>query len=261
MKIQPIIKTKGSKWQSREFIISSFPENYDQMTYIEPFCSSASIFLNKTPSQTEVLSDTDEGLICILKCLRDESKEFISRIKRTKCSERAFKIALNKSQSEFDDYFEKGINEYILRKMSRNGLKKKFACSEKFMDESENAWEEELEKLHETSERIKNSIILCKDFVDVIKAWDEEGTLFYLDPPTLRSVGLEESPEPYELSVEDHMNLINLAKNARAKVVISGHSCPLYNRSFKNWKCKKNPTSANKTKSKDNKIECIWYNY
>ena len=97
------------------------------MTYVEPFCSGAAILLNKNPSETEVICDIDDGIVAMFKGIRDEPKEFISRIKRTKYSERAFKIAFNKSQNEFEDYLDKAVNEYILRKMSRGGLKKVFA--------------------------------------------------------------------------------------------------------------------------------------
>ncbi len=235
MMIKPPIKTHGSKWNLREFVISHFPENYDQMTYVEPFCGGAVILLNKQISVTEVICDSDQGIIAVFKALRDEPKEFITRIKRTVYSERSFKIASNKSLTEFEDYIDHAVNEYILRRMSRGGAKKSFAMSEELVDP--NAWEVMADKLEEISERVKNATVLCKNFVDIIKAWDEESTLFYLDPPALSSS--TEVAEPHEMTVEDHMNLIHLAKNARGKVIISGYSCPLYNRSFKNWKCKR----------------------
>jgi len=261
MKMRPPIKNKGEKWQLREFIISNFPENYEQMTYVEPFCAGATIFLNKNPSKTEIICDSDEGIVSILKAIRDEPKEFIARIKRTKYSERAFKIAFNRSQSEFEDYIDKAINEYILRKMSRNGFKKNFAWSDKLANETADAWETTTDKLQEISDRLKNTTVICKNYVKIIKAWDEENSLFYLDPPALRSIEIEDSLEEYELSVEEHMNLIHLAKNSRAKVIISGYSCPLYNRSFKNWKCKKKTLPETQVKTKNRRVECVWINY
>lgn len=253
--MKPPIKTQGTKWHLREFILSHFPENYEQMTYVEPFCAGGVIFLNKLPSTTEVISDSDHGVIAVLKALRDEPKEFISRIKRTKYSERSFKIAFNKSQNDFEDYIDQAVNEYILRRMSRAGLKKSFTMSEELTDPD--AWDTMADKLEEVSERIKDTTILCKNFVDILKSWDEEDTFFYLDPPALSSA---EPIESYELTVEDHMNLIHLAKNARGKVMISGFSSPLYNRSFKTWKCKKKPITP-AAKLKDKRVECVWINY
>lgn len=259
-KIRPPIKTPEGKWHLKDFIISNFPEGYEKMTYVEPFCAGATIFLNKNKSDTEILCDLDQGISSLFKAIRDEPKEFISRIKRTKYSERAFKIAFNKSQSEFEDYIDRAVNEYILRKMSRGGKKKTFAWSEKMADETANEWEEMTDKLSEISDRIQDTTILCNDFVEIIKVWDENETFFYLDPPALRSIPLEETAAEYELSVEDHMNLIHLAKNAKGKVMISGYSCPLYNRSFKSWKCKKK-TSTTTSQTKSKHVDCVWVNY
>lgn len=267
-RIRPPVKTHGGKWYLKDFVISHFPENYEQMTYVEPFCAGASVFLNKKPSVVEVISDIDDGVVAVFKALRDEPREFINRVKRTTYSERAFKIALNKSEQAFDDYFEQAINEYILRRMSRGGLKKAFAWSDRMRGGKPgdiNAWETMLEQLSIISERIQQATIVCKDFTEVLKAWDEENTLFYLDPPYLHSTRSEGSTELYEheLTVEDHMNMIHLAKNARGKVIISGYSSPLYNRSLKNWKCKKKTVAnhSSQAKNKERRIECLWFNY
>ncbi len=267
-KIRPPIKTHGGKWYLKDFIISNFPENYEQMTYVEPFCAGASVFLNKIRSAIEVISDIDDGVVAVFKALRDEPKEFIARLKRTKYSERAFKIALNKSKEEFEDYIDKAINEYIVRRMSRGGLKKAFAWSDRLRGGQPgdvNAWETMLDQLESISERVQSTSILHKDFTEMMKIWDEPNTLFYLDPPYLHSTRTEGSTELYEheMSVEDHMNLLHLAKNARSKVIISGYSSPLYNRSLKNWKCKKKsvPNHSSQAKSKERRIECVWFNY
>lgn len=255
MKIRPPIKISKGKWHLKEFIISNFPENYEQMTYVEPFCSGGTIFLNKNKSNTEVICDIDQGITSVFKALRDEPKEFYSRIKRTKYSERSFKIASNKSHQEFEDYIDRAVNEYILRRMSRGGMKKSFVWSEELQEsEDSEVWANIIAKLEEVSARVQDATILCKNFVDIMKAWDEENTLFYLDPPALKSV---EENNTTEFSVEDHMNLIHFAKNARGKVIVSASSSPLYNRSFKNWKCKKKTS----VKTKEKKVDCLWFNY
>ena len=255
-KFKPPIKCVGDKWHLKDFIISHLPENYEQMIYVEPFCSGGTIFLNKNASVTEVISDIDEGIICVFKAIRDEPKEFFSRIKRATYTERSFKLALGKAQHEFEDYIDKAFNEYVLRRMSRAGSKKSFSWTQHNEDEinDDAAWATLSEKIEEMSTRLTNTTILCKNFVEIMKFWDETETVFYLDPPELKSI--ETDSQPFEMSVDDHMNMIHLAKNSKGKVIISGFSCPLYNRSLKNWKCKKKP-NQNKTK----KVECVWINY
>lgn len=265
-KIRPAVKTHGGKFYLAAWIVENFPESYETMTYCEPFCAGASVFLNKNPSPEEVLCDIDDGIICVLKALRDEPKEFINRIKRIKYSDRSFKLALNKT--EFKDYIDQGINEYVLRRMSRGGLKKAFAWSERLRGGKPgdmNAWQTMIKELPTIANRLKNTSIFCQDFIGVIKTWDEENTLFYLDPPYLHSTRNESATDTYEheMTVEDHMNLLHLAKNARGKIAISGYSSPLYNRTLKNWRCKKrnvaNHSGQNKVKEK--RVEFLWMNY
>jgi DNA adenine methylase len=67
----------------------------------------------------------------------------------------------------------------------------------------------------------------------------------------------------HEMTADDHVNLLNLIKNARGKVIISGYSCPLYNRTLKGWKIKKKIVSNNagQGKVKEKRTECLWLNY
>lgn len=269
-KLRPPVKTHGGKYYLMPWIVSNFPENYQELVYVEPFCAGASVFLNKVPATLEVISDIDEGVIAIFKALRDESKEFINRIKRIKYTERTFDCALSKSGKDgaFEDYIDKAVNEYVLRRMSRGGLKKAFAWSERKRGGQPgdvNAWETMVDQLDGIAERVKDTTILHKGFTEVMKAWDETNTLFYLDPPYLPSTRAEGSTELYEheLSIDDHMNLLHLAKNARGKVIISGYSSPLYNRNLKNWKCKKKNVAnhSSQSKTKERRLEVLWMNY
>lgn len=267
-KLRPPVKTHGGKFYLCGWIIENFPENYQELTYCEPMCAGASVFLNKEPASHEVINDIDRGLICVYKAMRDEPKEFIDRLKRVKYTELAFKKALHQAGESFDDYIDHAVNEYMLRRMSRGGMKKAFAWSDRLRGGQPgdvNAWETMLAELPRIAERVKNTVILNKSVFDVIKIWDEEDTLMYLDPPYLHETRSDGATNVYEheMSVEDHINLLALAKNCRSKVIISGYSAPLYNRTLKGWKCKKKTVAnhSGQSKTKERRIECIWMNY
>lgn len=253
-KVRPPIKVHGGKYSITNWIVENLPEDYEDLTYCEPFCAGASVLLNKNPSCDEVINDIDSGITSIFKALRDEPQEFINRIKRTRYTERAFKMAQNRSEKPFDDYVDNAINEYVMRRMSRGGLKRTFATKGVELDTAN--WESNVSSLPLIAERIENINIFNKSFIDVMKVWDEENTIFYLDPPALQSTRSQNSSQENDLSVEDHMNMLQLAKNARGKVMISGFASPLYNRSLKEWKCKKKEAVA-----KEKRVECIWTNY
>lgn len=268
-KLRPAVKTHGGKYYLKDFIISNFPENYSELNYVELMCAGASVFLNKKPSKEEIINDLDTGIICVLKSLRDEHKEFIDRIKRIRYTERTFKMAKKRSEEKsFDDYVDQGVNEYMLRRMSRGGMKKTFAWSERLRGGKPgdlNSWETIIEELPLIAQRIKDTTILNKNALEIFKVLDEEDTLFYIDPPYLPNTREKNSKSIYdhEMTVEDHINLLQLLKNARGKVVISGYSSPLYNRTLKGWKVKKKnvANNAGQGKVKEKRTEVIWLNY
>ena len=267
-KLRPPIKTHGGKFYLSNWIIGNFPKSYEEMNYCEPFSGGASVFLNKTPSPEETIADIDKGVISVFKALRDEPKEFISRLRRTKYAETTFKFHLKKSQTEFKDYIDHAVNEYILRRMSRGGLKKAFAWSERLRGGQPgdlNAWKTMLTLLSDIAARIKGINIVCAHFDQVVKNWDEDNVLTYLDPPYLHSTRSETATDAYEheLTVEDHIRLLNMIKNARGKVIISGYSSPLYKKMLEWWIFRKKDVAnhSSQSKSKQRRVECIWMNY
>lgn len=266
--IRPAIKIHGGKYYLSDFVVSHFPEGYEGLTYCEPMCGGASVFLNKERSTNEVISDIDLGLVRIYKSLRDEPKEFVDRLKRLKYNEQTFAAAAERAGSEFADYLDHAVNEYTLRRMSRGGMKKAFAWSERQRGGQPgdvNAWETMLRLLPRIAERMKDTTILNESVFEVIKFWDDESTLIYLDPPYMPETRAEGSTQVYEheLTVEDHIDLLTLAKGCKGKVLISGYASPLYNRMLKGWKVRKKemPNHAGQSKKKERRVEVLWMNY
>ena len=272
MPIRPPVKIHGGKFYLNKWVIEQFPQNYKELVYVEPFCGGISVLLNKERSEKEVINDTDDGLICLLKSLRDEPKEFIGRLKRVKYCENTFLGAVRKAKNEDEtkDYVDKAVTEFILRRMSRGGMKKAFAWSERLRGGQPgdvNAWETILERLPAIAERLQGVIILCEDFRKVLDVWDEDNSLLYLDPPylpTTRSEGSREIYE-YEMSVEDHISMLNMLKSSRGKILLSGYLSTLYTRMLNKeiWRYKRKSMAAHasQAKTKTRRLEYLWMNY
>ena len=57
-KIRCPFKIHGGKFYLSEWIISHFPENYQNYIYVEPYVGAGSIFINKMPStQMEIINE------------------------------------------------------------------------------------------------------------------------------------------------------------------------------------------------------------
>lgn len=267
MTIRPPFKIHGGKYYLSKWVISNLPKDYEQYNYIEPYLGAGSVFLNKNRSNgEETINDIDPGAIAIFQALRDEAGLFIGRIKRTKYCDATFNKALAKKDAKFTDYMDYAVNEYILRRMSRGGLKKNFAWSNRLRGGQPgdvNAWETMFEYLPLIAEKLKNINIFQKDANQIIRAFNDKNTLLYCDPPYLQDTRTAENAYEYEMTTDDHIALAESIKQFRGKVIISGYSSALYNRIYADWRIikKKIANNASQQKKKPQKTEILWMNY
>jgi len=240
MKIKPPFKADGNKFFLNSWILKYFPKNYEDYTYVEPYCGSASILLNKVKSnspQMEIVNDIDLGIIQIFKALRDEPKYFIKKLNSRTYSERVFNRGLK--AEKFDDYIDHAVCEFVLRKMSRGGLKKSF-------ENNPHVWETAIDNLPEVANRIKGIYIFNKPAVQVISAFDSENTICYVDPPLVE--------ENEKMTTDNHIDLSKILMQFRGKILLSGQPSVLYNRLYQDWKCVKKRNKGQK------KRDCLWLN-
>lgn len=264
--MRPPIKVHGGKYYLCTWIVENFPKNYQDMVYVEPYCGGANVLLNKEPSQEECINDIHLGLIQIFRALRDEPGEFIQRIKRLTYSQKTFDRLKNEEGSEFSDYIDHAINEFSLRRMSRGGLKSHLAWSTRKRGGQPgdvNAWQTIIEELPNIAKRLENVYIMNKPAIEVIKAFNNENVLLYLDPPYLPETRTTVSAYEHEMNTDDHIQLAETVGSFKGKVIISGYPSKLYNRLYGTWTCKKRAIAnhASQQKSKQHKTECIWMNF
>ena len=264
-KIRCPFKIHGGKFYLSEWIISHFPENYQNYIYVEPYVGAGSIFINKMPStQMEIINDIDPGVVQIFKALRDEPDHFIDRLKKIKYSEKVFNRELKKES--FDDYMDHAVREFILRRMSRGGIKKAFGWSERLrggIPGDVNAWKTIIKELPYISDRLKNVKIFNKSAIEVISAFDNENTLIYADPPYPEESRSAKNVYEFEMTNKDHEELAEELMKFRGKAIISGYGCPLFERLYGEWRCVKKKIANHSSQQKSKKImeECLWINF
>lgn len=262
--MRPAFKCHGGKFYLSKWIIENFPENYQNLTYIEPFCGGASVLLNKAPSETEIINDLDEDIVILYRVLRDQKEEFVKKLKKIKYKKANFEAALERK--EFASDLIKAVNELILRRMSRGGLKKAFCWSNRLRGQQPgeiNSWQTIIEQIPKISDRLKDVFIFNKCAIKLLKMFDEDNVLAYIDPPYLPET--RESPNAYkhEMTVDEHVELSEVLNNFKGKVLLSGYPSRLYSRLYKNWTCEKKKivNHASQQKTKPIKVELLWRNY
>lgn len=267
MSIRAPFKIHGGKYYLKKWIIGNFPDDYNEYDYMEPFSGAGNVLLNKTISKEpyrEMLNDIDPGVVAVLRTLRDEPIQFIKKLKTIEYNEKNFNKALKKR--EFGSDLEHAVNEFVLRRMSRGGLKKAFAWSDRERGGQPgdvNAWKTAIDLLPKIADRLKSVLIFNKSAIGLIKAFNYPKMFLYCDPPYVPDSRVSPEAYEYEMTTDDHIHLAEELNSFSGKVVLSGYPSTLYRRLYKTWKCiKKKIVNHSSQKSvKDVKIECIWINF
>lgn len=266
--LRPAFKCHGGKAYLKNWIIENFPKDYEKMVYVEPFAGAASVLFNKKPGPEEVLNDLHPGIIEIFKAIRDQPVEFAKKLKKLSYTNKTFSKALERVESV--DPLVKldfAVNEYTLRRMSRGGMKKAFAWSERLRGGQPgdvNAWETSIDQIGDLSARLQNVYIFCKPAIEVIRAFNKVNTLLYVDPPYMHSTRASKKVyEKFELSDDDHKRLCDSLACFRGKVIISGYDSELYNHYFANWtKVEREIVNhSSQSKVKEYKTEVCYRNF
>jgi len=248
---KPIFKSYHKRSSFLKWVVSHFPENYREMTYVEPFPGSLGAVLFKDKSHVELFGGSDAPVLNIYRSLRNDPGSFIKKLSHYKFCEDTFeKVKKRSCALPKDCYVESSLEEYLLRSMSRSEMKTKFSKV------NFNSWKSCIKNLPLFSSRIKEAFIIESDPLTIIKDFNFSDTLLFCDPPHLYETKKGKTVYQSEMSVNDHISLSHLLNSFKGKVILSGVSSPLYSRMYKSWNLFKS-----KYKNKDGKIEVIWKNF
>lgn len=256
----------GGKYYMAKDIIEVFPKH---KMYVEGFGGAAHILFRKEKSELEVYNDLHSGLYLFFKLLRENNEEFIRRLSLTPYSREEFE---NSKQWMYEeDEIEKARSFYVrtMQSVASNGgwcyAKSK---SRRGMCQSVSRWLGNIEEnLEGAIERLKEVQVENLDILELIKKYDKEDTLFYLDPPYISDTRKQKKSYDYEMTDEQHKELVDTLIGIKGKVVLSGYDHPIYNKLLDNGWSKVVLGEYAKRSQKTNEGELskgkefVWVNY
>ena len=256
----------GGKYYMAKNIIEIFPKH---KMYVEGFGGAAHILFRKEKSELEVYNDLHSGLYLFFKLLRENNEEFIRRLSLTPYSREEFE---NSKQWMYEeDEIEKARKFYVrtMQSVASNGgwcyAKSK---SRRGMCQSVSRWLGNIEEnLEGAIERLKEVQVENLDILELIKKYDKEDTLFYLDPPYISDTRKQKKSYDYEMTDERHKELVDILIEVKGKVVLSGYDHPIYNKLLDNGWSKVVLGEYAKRSQKTNEGELskgkefVWVNY
>lgn len=269
-KLKSPINWYGGKYYMANKIIELFPKHN---TYVEGFGGAGHILLKKAPSNVDVYNDINEGLYLFFKLLRNEEtkNKLVSAIQLSPFSRNEFYECRDNWENQTDE-IEKARMFYVKTMQSFSGVGKSWSYSKntsrrgmsqavsKFLGNVD-------ENMINVIERLREIQIENLDIIELINKYDNEETLFYLDPPYLPETRVSNKVYDNEMQLEKHKELVEKLLSIKGKVVLSGYDNNIYNSlAINGWK-KINIGGYNnrcgdskgiKTKTKE---EYVWINF
>lgn len=240
---RPALRYHGAKWVLSSWIVSCLPADHD--SYIEPFAGSAAVLLNKPRSNLEIYNDLDGDVVNFFQVLREREEELIRAIYWTPFAHAEQQLSLQPTDDPLEAARRFYVRSYLTisgptaqwnsgwrrqKKMSRGrkGESRMKPAALSFM---------ELEHLYQVAERMRGVIIEQADALDLIRRYDHDRAVFYVDPPYVYSTRTRWSGAAYkhEMTDDQHRQMAVVLHKCAGMVVLSGYDSELYRELFAAW--------------------------
>lgn len=233
-----LLKWYGGKSYLAPRIIEHFPEDYESMTYVEPFGGGAAVLCAKNPSHIEVYNDLNGDLVNFFNVLRSDPRGLQVALSLTPYSEEEFVMAgtgRGRSKLEMARQFFVGIAQSF----GGSGRSWSYSVgqSRRGMSQVVSGWLTSIdERLPQVVERLRSVQVMNRRASEVIEKFDGPNALFYFDPPYLPESRVNRQVYAHEMTEEDHVALLSQLLSIRGKAVLSGYRSPLYDRYLSGWR-------------------------
>lgn len=221
----PFAWVGGKNYLAKE-IIALMPEH---KSYIEVFGGALSVFYQKSASKIEVINDINDELINLHLCIRNKPQSLANVLNSMIISRKIFHMLKNKEIKPKNDLERAAFYFYLIStsfgsSMGQFAMSKQRAPKRLCRDFS----------LH--TKRLKNASIENKSFEYILKEYDYNEALFYLDPPYVGTESYYKNTGGFGL--KEHELLCDLLKNIKGKFMLSYNDCDLVRELYKDFNIK-----------------------
>jgi DNA adenine methylase len=255
----------GGKFSHLEWLLPLLPKCHH---YCEPFAGSAAVLLNREPSPVETYNDIDGDVANFFRVLRTEKKELLEAIALTPFSREELCIAISSNGDPISN-LERARRFYIRARQTRTGLAQTSSLgrwanckntSRAGMSGVVSRWVGGLDGLADIADRLLRVQIENRPAIDAIRLYDENETLFYLDPPYVHETRGDANAYGFEMSDTQHRELADVLRSCRGRVAVSGYRCALMDTIYRGWKRHDAPIKQCHS-VKQPRREALWTNF
>lgn len=261
--MRAIIRYPGAKWRIADWIIEHFPSDYEKMVYLEPFAGSGAVFFNKLPGCVETLNDMDGDVVNLFRILRERPGDLKHVLELTPYSREEYNLAFEPCEDPLER-----ARRFMVRTTQAIGAKMDGKCGWRNHKQTKIGgtackWNGIPDTIDAAAKRLKGDTthlvqIERMDALRLIRRYNTPEALIYLDPPYMRSTRKSGRLYRFEMTDDQHQEMLELITHTRAKVVVSGYVNDLYAKYLSEWNMYQTETH---TTSAEVVKETIWTNY
>ena len=255
----------GGKFNHLDWLLPLLPDAHH---YCEPFGGSGAVLLNRPPSPVETYNDLDGEVVNFFRVLREQKDDLVAQIALTPFSREEYFLAVSDFQLDIPP-LRRALHFTIRARQSRSGLAQTASLgrwanckntSRAGMSGVVSRWLGSVEGLPDIAMRLLRVQIENRPATDVIALYDDEGTVFYCDPPYPHDSRGDTKSYSYEMADADHVELSRVLHRIKGKAAISGYQCGLLDDLYSDWTLHLAPPKQSHA-IKQIRQEALWTNF
>lgn len=260
------------------------PDDAGWLHYVEPYFGGGAVLLENDPEGiSEVVNDLNGELTNFWSILQNTEtfaslKRLLEAVPFGEAEWEQSKDFLKSENTHGTDKYAgyggwstaRAAAFFTLCRQSLSGRMKGFAGitrnrTRKGMNEQVSAWLNCIEGLPAVHARLQRVLIRNRHALDIVAKEDGPRTLFYLDPPYLHETRATTGEYEFEMTEDQHCDLLSALANVFSRFLLSGYRSDLYDTVASREKWNRhdfeidNKAAGGKTKRK--MVECVWTNF
>ena len=216
----------GGKKLLRKIISDKFPEKFDK--YVEVFGGAGWVLFYKDKyAKTEVYNDINRDLVNLFKCVKYHPEAIEKELELSLNSRQIFNEYKNQMDCIGLTDIQRAVRYLYLIKSSYGAKINTYGSKPRDISNTE--------FLKDVRKRLSRVVIENKSFEKIISAYDNEGTLFYLDPPYHNTENMYDTGD-FIFNEEQHIKLRDILKDIKGKFVLSYNDDEFIRELYKDFK-------------------------
>lgn len=246
----------GGKFKSIKNLLPEFPHT---KIFVDVFGGGGNVVYNIEPRSVMVYNDINRNVVNFFQVCREQPEELARLIEYTPFSRYEHEQAWDKMSGGEIEPLE-WARCFVVGLFQNFGRKTSGRAGWAYSKNSSNilSFNNFHNKIKHIAHKFRRIHIENQDYSKVIRKYDNKETLLYLDPPYLSTAGYAA-----KFGEKEHIELLDMIKESKGLVAISGYDSELYNDYLQGWHKKEwhsKSTIKSDTNAKPTK-DCLWMNY